>query len=169
MTSSEESVIAKRRIEEMFELLLSVPAWSSSVIAVVDESPPDAPLSSSWRCHDPTTIAYVRPASNTPPSRSRDDRAYTFRTGATDQPVYVRRNHGPGAIMPAKRVHHVGLAVSDVERPLAFYVDLLGPLGWEVIRRYPTYRGTEEVRANPKRGRAQTVRRWHSLRIRRTR
>jgi catechol 2,3-dioxygenase-like lactoylglutathione lyase family enzyme len=47
--------------------------------------------------------------------------------------------------MPAKGVHHVDLAVSDVERSLAFYLDLLGPLGWEVIRRYPTYRGTEEV------------------------
>ena len=47
--------------------------------------------------------------------------------------------------MPAKGVHHVDLAVSDVERSLGFYLDLLGPLGWEVIRRYPTYRGTEEV------------------------
>jgi catechol 2,3-dioxygenase-like lactoylglutathione lyase family enzyme len=47
--------------------------------------------------------------------------------------------------VPAKSVHHVDLAVSDVEQSLAFYLDLLGPLGWEVIRRYPTYRGTEEV------------------------
>ena len=50
-----------------------------------------------------------------------------------------------GGIVPAKSVHHVDLAVSDVEQSLAFYLDLLGPLGWEVIRRYPTYRGTEEV------------------------
>ena len=48
--------------------------------------------------------------------------------------------------MPAKGViHHVDLAVTDVERSLAFYLDLLGPLGWKVTRRYPTYRGTEEV------------------------
>ena len=47
--------------------------------------------------------------------------------------------------MPAKGVHHVDLAVSDVERSLAFYLNLLGPLGWKVTRRYPTYRGTEEV------------------------
>ncbi len=47
--------------------------------------------------------------------------------------------------MPAKGLHHIDLAVSDVEQSLAFYLDLLGPLGWEVMRRYPTYRGTEEV------------------------
>ena len=47
--------------------------------------------------------------------------------------------------MPAKGLHHLDLAVSDVERSLAFYLDLLGPLGWKVTRRYPTYRGTEEV------------------------
>ena len=48
--------------------------------------------------------------------------------------------------MPAKGViHHVDLAVSDVEQSLAFYLNLLGPLGWKVTRRYPTYRGTEEV------------------------
>ncbi len=47
--------------------------------------------------------------------------------------------------MPAKGLHHIDLAVSDVERSLAFYLDLLGPLGWHVTRRYPTYRGTEEV------------------------
>ena len=42
-------------------------------------------------------------------------------------------------------IHHVDLAVSDVERSLAFYLGLLGPLGWEEAVRYPTYRGTEEV------------------------
>ena len=47
--------------------------------------------------------------------------------------------------MPAKGLHHLDLAVTDVERSLAFYLDLLGPLGWGVTRRYPTYRGTEEV------------------------
>jgi catechol 2,3-dioxygenase-like lactoylglutathione lyase family enzyme len=47
--------------------------------------------------------------------------------------------------MPAKGLHHVDLAVTDVERSLAFYLDLLGPLGWHVTRTYPTYRGTEEV------------------------
>ena len=47
--------------------------------------------------------------------------------------------------MPIRGLHHVDLAVSDVERSLAFYLDLLGPFGWRVAARYPTYRGTEEV------------------------
>jgi catechol 2,3-dioxygenase-like lactoylglutathione lyase family enzyme len=47
--------------------------------------------------------------------------------------------------MRAKGIHHVDLAVADVERSLAFYLDLLGPLGWAEGIRYPTYRGTEEV------------------------
>jgi catechol 2,3-dioxygenase-like lactoylglutathione lyase family enzyme len=47
--------------------------------------------------------------------------------------------------MPAKGIHHIDLAVSDVDRSLAFYLDLLGPLGWAEDVRYPTYRGTEEV------------------------
>ena len=47
--------------------------------------------------------------------------------------------------MPAKGIHHVDLAVADVERSLAFYLDLLGPLGWAEEVRYPTYRGTEDV------------------------
>jgi catechol 2,3-dioxygenase-like lactoylglutathione lyase family enzyme len=47
--------------------------------------------------------------------------------------------------MPAKGIHHVDLAVSDVDRSLAFYLELLGPLGWAEEVRYPTYRGTEEV------------------------
>ena len=47
--------------------------------------------------------------------------------------------------MPAKGIHHVDLAVADVERSLAFYLNLLGPLGWAEEVRYPTYRGTEEV------------------------
>ncbi len=47
--------------------------------------------------------------------------------------------------MPAKGIHHIDLAVSDVERSLAFYLGLLQPLGWAEEVRYPTYRGTEEV------------------------
>jgi glyoxylase I family protein len=47
--------------------------------------------------------------------------------------------------MPARGIHHVDLAVTDVERSLAFYLGLLGPLGWVEEVRYPTYRGTEEV------------------------
>jgi catechol 2,3-dioxygenase-like lactoylglutathione lyase family enzyme len=47
--------------------------------------------------------------------------------------------------MPAKAIHHVDLAVSDVETSLAFYLDLLAPLGWSEEIRYSTYRGTEEV------------------------
>ena len=47
--------------------------------------------------------------------------------------------------MPARGIHHVDLAVTDVERSLRFYLSLLGPLGWAEDVRYPTYRGTEEV------------------------
>jgi len=47
--------------------------------------------------------------------------------------------------MPGKGIHHVDLAVADVERSHAFYRELLGPLGWTEELRYPTYRGTEEV------------------------
>jgi glyoxylase I family protein len=42
-------------------------------------------------------------------------------------------------------IHHVDLAVADVERSLAFYRSLLVPLGWIEEHRYATYRGTEEV------------------------
>jgi glyoxylase I family protein len=47
--------------------------------------------------------------------------------------------------MPARGIHHVDLAVTDVARSLGFYLSLLGPLGWAEEVRYPTYRGTEEV------------------------
>jgi catechol 2,3-dioxygenase-like lactoylglutathione lyase family enzyme len=47
--------------------------------------------------------------------------------------------------VPAKGIHHVDLAVAEVEASLAFYLDLLGPLGWVEEVRFPTYRGTEEV------------------------
>src|SRR4051795_8238935 len=50
-----------------------------------------------------------------------------------------------GGVVPARGIHHVDLAVADVKRSLAFYLDLLGPLGWAEEVRYPTYRGTEEV------------------------
>lgn len=53
---------------------------------------------------------------------------------------------GSGDEVPAKGViHHVDLAVADVERSLAFYGELLEPLGWTERLRFPTYRGTEEV------------------------
>jgi glyoxylase I family protein len=45
----------------------------------------------------------------------------------------------------ARGIHHVDLAVADVEASLAFYRGLLGPLGLAEEVRYPTYRGTEEV------------------------
>lgn len=31
---------------------------------------------------------------------------------------------------PASKISHVDLVVSDVERSISFYLDLLGPLGW---------------------------------------
>jgi len=47
--------------------------------------------------------------------------------------------------MPISGLHHADLAVRDVERPLAFYLEILGPLGSREAARYPSYRGTEEV------------------------
>ena len=47
--------------------------------------------------------------------------------------------------MPVQGLHHLDLAVADVERSVAFYLALLGPLGLREIIRYPTYRGTEDV------------------------
>jgi catechol 2,3-dioxygenase-like lactoylglutathione lyase family enzyme len=47
--------------------------------------------------------------------------------------------------MPAKGIHHVDLAVTDVARSLEFYLALLGPLGWLEYARFASYRGTEEV------------------------
>ncbi len=47
--------------------------------------------------------------------------------------------------MPITGLHHVDLAVRDLERSVAFYLAVLGPLGAEEAFRYPTYRGSEEV------------------------
>ncbi len=47
--------------------------------------------------------------------------------------------------MAARGIHHVDLAVADVDASLAFYLDLLRPLGLAEEVRYPTYRGAEEV------------------------
>jgi catechol 2,3-dioxygenase-like lactoylglutathione lyase family enzyme len=41
--------------------------------------------------------------------------------------------------MPAQGIHNVALAVSDVERSLAFYFELLGRLGLAEDSRFPTY------------------------------
>jgi catechol 2,3-dioxygenase-like lactoylglutathione lyase family enzyme len=42
----------------------------------------------------------------------------------------------------ATRLHHLDLAVRDVQRSLDFYLGVLGPLGARQTFRYPTYRGT---------------------------
>jgi catechol 2,3-dioxygenase-like lactoylglutathione lyase family enzyme len=42
-------------------------------------------------------------------------------------------------------VCHIDLAVTDVDRSLAFYLGMLGPLGLRVEGRFETYRETEEV------------------------
>jgi glyoxylase I family protein len=47
--------------------------------------------------------------------------------------------------MPISGIHHVDLAVRDLERSLAFYRDVFGPLGATEAWRYPSYRGSEEV------------------------
>jgi len=47
--------------------------------------------------------------------------------------------------MPISGIHHVDLAVGDLERSLVFYKAVFGPLGATEAFRYPTYRGREEV------------------------
>jgi catechol 2,3-dioxygenase-like lactoylglutathione lyase family enzyme len=47
--------------------------------------------------------------------------------------------------MPGRGIQHVDLAVADVERSLAFYRMLLGPLGLTEHSRSLSYRGTEEI------------------------
>lgn len=47
--------------------------------------------------------------------------------------------------MSVRGVDHIDLAVSDVERSLAFYLGMLGPLGLAVEGRFQTYRGSEDV------------------------
>jgi catechol 2,3-dioxygenase-like lactoylglutathione lyase family enzyme len=49
------------------------------------------------------------------------------------------------ASVPARGIQHVDLAVGDVERSLAFYLSVLGPLGLRERYRERTYRKTEEV------------------------
>ena len=47
--------------------------------------------------------------------------------------------------MSAPAIQHVDLCVGDVERSLAFYLQVLGPLGLEEDLRFRSYRGTEEI------------------------
>jgi catechol 2,3-dioxygenase-like lactoylglutathione lyase family enzyme len=47
--------------------------------------------------------------------------------------------------MAIRGVDHIDLAVSDVDRSLAFYLGMLGPNGLAVEGRFRTYRGTEDV------------------------
>jgi len=47
--------------------------------------------------------------------------------------------------VPARGINHVDLTVSDLDRSIDFYRQLLGPLGLTEFDRYPSYRGTEEV------------------------
>jgi glyoxylase I family protein len=43
------------------------------------------------------------------------------------------------------RIDHIDLAVRDVGRSLRFYLAVLGPLGLREWKRFPSYRGTEEI------------------------
>jgi glyoxylase I family protein len=47
--------------------------------------------------------------------------------------------------VPGRAIQHVDLCVADVERSLAFYRELLGPLGMDEDLRIQSYRGSEEV------------------------
>jgi glyoxylase I family protein len=47
--------------------------------------------------------------------------------------------------VPGRGIQHIDLCVSDVERSLAFYTELLGPLGLAEDVRVTSYRGSEEV------------------------
>ena len=47
--------------------------------------------------------------------------------------------------MPGRKIQHIDLAVSDVERSLGFYRLLLEPLGLKEYERVQSYRGTEEI------------------------
>ena len=47
--------------------------------------------------------------------------------------------------MPGVGIQHMDLAVSDVDRSLAFYDAVLGPLGLSEYARFDSYRGTEQV------------------------
>ncbi len=47
--------------------------------------------------------------------------------------------------MPPRGIHHVDLAVSDVERSLAFYLAVLGLDRDRDTEPYPSYRGTEQI------------------------
>jgi catechol 2,3-dioxygenase-like lactoylglutathione lyase family enzyme len=47
--------------------------------------------------------------------------------------------------VPAPAIQHIDLCVRDVGRSLAFYLEVLGPLGLEEDVRVSSYRGTEEI------------------------
>lgn len=47
--------------------------------------------------------------------------------------------------MAIRGIDHIDLAVRDVDRSLAFYLGMLGPIGLAVEGRFLTYRVTEEV------------------------
>jgi catechol 2,3-dioxygenase-like lactoylglutathione lyase family enzyme len=47
--------------------------------------------------------------------------------------------------MPIRAIDHIDLAVADVQRSVAFYLQVLGPLGVEELGRFQSYRGTEEI------------------------
>ena len=47
--------------------------------------------------------------------------------------------------MAIRGIDHIDLAVTDVDRSLAFYLGMLAPIGLAVEGRFRTYRGTEDV------------------------
>ena len=63
--------------------------------------------------------------------------------------------------MPGRGIQHVDLAVADVVRSLAFYRELLEPLGLTEYSRVPTHRETESAVSS--KSRSATPRRAHGV------
>jgi hypothetical protein len=104
--------------------------------------------SNTRRCHRTT----MTPTSSKQPNRSSRHPASgpgvvcdPERDAGTTHPAVIRAlpsRCGRGPSWQSEEAFTIDLAVTDVERSLAFCLDLLGPLGWAEGVRYPTYRGT---------------------------
>lgn len=84
----------------------------------------------------PTRVLNLGPAVDQIRPSSRPLRTASEREGtpSLSEPACALRSHGRrhGRIRSANGLHHIDHAAGNVERSLAFYLDLLGPLGWKV-------------------------------------